>query len=123
MVFVRIIRFTERLGRVTLVSARTQHPRRGPTDLRAAVTSSQPPANTVRSLTTDVHGAEGHGADVHGTEGHGADVHGTEGHGADATGVLGDMPSTDAVIAQVRQWISEASARPLPKAARMLNGV
>ncbi|PDQ35834.1 MAG: 1-pyrroline-5-carboxylate dehydrogenase [Candidatus Lumbricidophila eiseniae] len=33
------------------------------------------------------------------------------------------MPSTDAVIAQVRQWISEASARPLPKAARMLNGV
>src|SRR6218665_1732970 len=104
MVFVRIIRFTERLGRVTLVSARTQHPRRGPTDLRAAVTSSQPPANTVRSLTTDVHGAdvhgtEGHGADVHGTEGHGADVHGTEGHGADATGVLGDMPSTDAVIA------------------------
>src|SRR6218665_2390574 len=103
MVFVRIIRFTERLGRVTLVSARTQHPRRGPTDLRAAVTSSQPPANTVRSLTPDVHGAavhgtEGHGADVHGTEGHGADVHGTEGHGADATGVLGDMPSTDAVI-------------------------
>src|SRR6218665_272507 len=113
MVFVRIIRFTERLGRVTLVSARTQHPRRGPTDLRAAVTSSQPPANTVRSLTTDVHGADVHGADVHGTEG----------HGADATGVLGDMPSTDAVIAQVRQWISEASARPLPKAARMLNGV
>src|SRR6218665_1089827 len=118
MVFVRIIRFTERLGRVTLVSARTQHPRRGPTDLRAAVTSSQPPANTVRSLTTDVHGADVHGADVHGTEGHGAD-----GHGTDATGVLGDMPSTDAVIAQVRQWISEASARPLPKAARMLNGV